>query len=90
MAKVSKNKELSNKREVYFKIVSLLFSILLIFLLEGALRLFHYGNSLHLVVNHSNGAYKDFYMINPHVGEKYFSRLEATSTNNDIFLKTKA
>ncbi len=89
MAKVSKNPELRNKREVYFKIVSLLFSVLLIFLLEGALRLFHYGNSMHLVVSHSNVAYKDFYMINPHVGEKYFSRLEATSTNNDIFLKRK-
>ncbi|MFO7670157.1 MAG: hypothetical protein R6W31_10900 [Bacteroidales bacterium] len=89
MAKVTRNREERNKREAYFKIVSLLFSVLLIFLFEGALRLFHYGNSMRLVVNHSHEAYKDFHMINPHVGEKYFSRLEATSTNNDIFLKQK-
>lgn len=89
MAKDLKHSGGKNRRELYFKIISLLFSVLLIFVLEGALRLFHYGNSLRLVVPHSSQDYRDFYMINPHVGEKYFSSLEATSTNNDIFLRRK-
>ena len=89
MAKVSLSPGEKKRRESYFKILSLLFSVLLIFILEGTLRLFHYGNSMRLVVAHSSPDYRDFYMINPLVGEKYFSRLEATSTNNDIFLKQK-
>ena len=89
MAGETNHAEGSNRREVYFKLASLLFAIFLIALFEGALRLFSYGDNLHLVVSHNNRDYKDFYMVNPHVGKKYFNRLEATSTVNDIFLKQK-
>ena len=76
-------------REVYFKVIAILLSVSLVFLIEGALRLFSFGNSQKLVVQHSNKQYEDFLMVNPYVGEKYFNRLEATSTTNDIFLKHK-
>lgn len=89
MTKIPKSPREKKRREFYFKIVALLFSFFLIFVLEGTLRLFNYGNSMRLVVPHSSPDYRDFYMINPHVGEKYFSSLEATSTNNDIFLRRK-
>jgi len=56
---------------------------------EAALRLFSYGTNVHLFVDHSHEKYKDYYMVNPHVGKKYFNRFEATSTTNDIFLKRK-
>lgn len=89
MARESNHTEGKNKREVFFKLASLVFAVFLVLLLEGALRLFSYGNNMHLVVSHSEKNYKNFLMINPHVGEKYFNRLEATSTANDIFLKQK-
>jgi tetratricopeptide (TPR) repeat protein len=44
---------------------------------------------MHLFVNHSAENYGDYYMVNPQVGEKYFSRFEATSGTNDLFLKRK-
>ena len=89
MSRDSDDPTTKKRREIYFKLISLLFSVFLILLFEGALRLFSYGNNTHLVVSHSNENYKDFYMVNPHVGEKYFNRFEATSTSNDIFLKQK-
>jgi lysophospholipase L1-like esterase len=73
----------------YFKLITILLPLLILAAGELLLRLFSYGTDVHLIVNQGRGNRGYYYMVNPRVGEKYFSRFEATSGTNDIFLKHK-
>ncbi len=89
MTKKSENTNSIRNNNIYFKLIAILLPFFFFALVEVALRLFSYGTDMHLFVDHSHEKYKDYYMVNPHVGKKYFNRFEATSTTNDIFLKRK-
>ncbi len=89
MTKKSENTNSISNNHIYFKLIAILLPFFLLVFVEVALRLFSYGTNMHLVVDHSHKKYKDYYKINPYVGEKYFNRFEATSGTNDIFLKRK-
>ncbi len=76
-------------KRFYFKIITILLPFLLLIPGEIILRVFSYGSDMHLFVNQGSKNRGDYYMVNPHAGDKYFSRFEATSGTNDIFLKEK-
>lgn len=79
----------NEKNKASFIILAILLPFFLLGIAEVALRVSSYGADMHLFINHNIEKYKNYYMVNPHVGEKYFSRFEATSGTNDIFLKQK-
>lgn len=79
----------SSKNRLLFKLVLVMLPIFLLLIIEGFLRLFSVGHPMKLIINHPLKEYSSFYTINPHVGEKYFTKFEATGTTNDIFLKKK-
>ena len=85
----SSAKNLSNKRRVLFKIISIVLSLLLLVVAELGLRLFSYGGSMRLFVEHRVENYEDYYIVNPFVGLKYFNHFKATEATNDVFLKHK-
>lgn len=94
----NKNSFMAQKSEIrkgigskvkYFKFITILLPFFILAAIELLLRLFSFGTDVHLIVNQGAGRRGDYYMVNPRVGEKYFSRFEATSGTNDIFLKHK-
>jgi lysophospholipase L1-like esterase len=89
MAEKSQDRNNIGNRMKYFKIITVLLPVFILTALEFTLRLFSFGTDVHLIVNQSTGRKGDYYMVNPRAGEKYFSRFEATSGTNDIFLKHK-
>jgi lysophospholipase L1-like esterase len=89
MAGKSKIKNGFGSKMNFFRLITVLLPLFILVVLELLLRLFSFGTDVHLIVNQSRGNRGDYYMVNPRAGEKYFSRFEATSGTNDLFLKHK-
>ena len=85
----SPSKKLSNNRRLLFKIISVFLSLSILLFAELGLRLFSYGGSMRLFVDHRLENYEDYYIVNPFVGLKYFNQFKATEARDDIFLKQK-
>lgn len=79
----------SDSRKLIFKLISISFPLLLLVVLEVLLRLFSYGENMHLFVKNQDKNYEKYMMVNQKVGAKYFQKLEYTAPANDIFLKEK-
>ena len=82
-------KDTDNRNKIYFRIISWFLVFLFIALIEIFLRLFSYGTDMHLFVKPLSDSKENYMKVNPNVGEKYFTRFEATSGTNDMFLKQK-
>jgi tetratricopeptide (TPR) repeat protein len=82
-------KVISKPKKLLFNLLIALFPVLLFILLEFILRIFHYGDDYSLFRNHPDEQYKEYRIVNPHVGAKYFQRLEYTEPARDIFLRVK-
>lgn len=76
-------------RKLLFRLMILLFPLFIIIIIELLLRVFSVGNNMHLFVKHHNKDYKEYYRVNPLIGEKYFNKFDATGATNDIFLRKK-
>jgi tetratricopeptide (TPR) repeat protein len=74
-------------KKVIFRIILILFPVLIIVLLETSLRLSGYGTDLRLFKR--SELYPGYYEINKDVSKRYFTRLTATTPTNDIFLIDK-
>ena len=81
--------KLSQKRKLLFKTLLILLSLSILLVVELGLRVFSYGGSMRLFVDHKIENYEDYYIVNPFVGLKYFNNFKATEATNDIFLKSK-
>lgn len=82
------NKRLSRKRIWLFRVIALLIPFLLLFLLEMALRLFHYGYDTSLFIESPDNA--AYWVMNPAASKKYFTdQLNATTGNREPFRKEK-
>lgn len=79
----------SRKKNVLFKVIAFTLPLFIIIIAETSLRIFSYGGSMKLFVEHKVEGYEDYYIVNPFVGLKYFNRFTATESTNDIFLKKK-
>jgi tetratricopeptide (TPR) repeat protein len=82
-------KSISKSKKRIFNLLIALVPVLFLVLLECILRLFHYGENYSLFINHPDEQYKEYRIVNPHVGAKYFQRLEYTEPARDIFLRNK-
>ncbi len=71
-----------------FKIIAVLLPVVLLVFLELLLRLFGYGQDYRLFVEDEK--HQDYWVMNPHVSEKYFTAEEnATLGNQELFKKQK-
>lgn len=85
----TKNPEVKSGRKHVFGLLTLIFPILLLLLMEGFLRLFSYGDNLRLFIPIPREGYEAYMMANPMVGKKYFQDFQFDTPANDIFLKEK-
>jgi len=82
-------KDIPKPKRLLFNFLIAFFPVLLFILLEFILRIFHYGDESRLFMDHPDEQYKEYRTVNPHVGAKYFQRLEYTEPARDIFLRKK-
>ncbi|RLD55879.1 MAG: hypothetical protein DRI97_08600 [Bacteroidetes bacterium] len=80
---------MGNRNKIFFRLLSWILILVIIASLELILRLFSYGTDMHLFVAPESEAKENYLKLNPHVGEKYFTRFEATTGTNDMFLRQK-
>ena len=91
--KPAKNKipptiELSKKKLFLYKTIAILLPFVLLVLIEGGLRLFGYGHNLNLFIE--NPENHDFWVMNSHASEKYFTdSRNATTGFFESFQKKK-
>lgn len=79
----------SGSKKAIYALFTVIAPLIILVIIELLLRIFGVGHSLDLFINHPNKDYKNYYLINPGIGEKYFSKFEATAGSNDIILKKK-
>ncbi|WP_259067172.1 hypothetical protein HDF24_19555 [Mucilaginibacter sp. X4EP1] len=87
--KYSSLKKPSRKKTILFKGISIiLVPLIILCLIEFGLRLFQYGNNLHLFVEYKDNA--DYLVFNPNASKRYFTDRDiATTGNSEIFKKKK-
>jgi tetratricopeptide (TPR) repeat protein/lysophospholipase L1-like esterase len=83
------NKAISKPKKWLFNLLIALIPVLLFVMLEFVLRLFHYGDNYSLFIDHPDDMYREYRIVNPKVGAKYFQQLEYTEPARDIFLRKK-
>jgi tetratricopeptide (TPR) repeat protein len=78
----------SRSRLRLFRSIAIILPFCVLLLLEGALRLFHYGYDSSLFIEQSQNS--DYLVLNPDAPKRYFTdQLNATTGNREPFLKTK-
>lgn len=80
---------MKDRKKIYFRIFSWVLILLFFACFELILRLFSYGGDMHLFVDFDSKSKENYLRVNPIVGEKYFTRFEATTGTHDMFLKEK-
>jgi len=80
-------KSISTKKKALFSLILFLLPILFFIIFETSLWLIHYGNDLSLFLK--SKTYNGYYEANRMVGKRFFSKLPATSSINDLFLIDK-
>lgn len=79
----------NDSKLLIFKVIALLLPFVVLLVLEIGLRFFGYGNNLDLFVEDKENA--NFWVMNPHASERYFSSNEnATIGVFESFLKVKS
>lgn len=92
MEKNSGTFEISNRDKglkVYFKLITILSPFILLILFELLLRLFSAGYETDLFIRVPGKDFSRYMVTNPSVGEKYFTKFDATTPKKDVFLKNK-
>lgn len=79
----------AQRNKILFPVLSLFLVLVIFALIELCLRLFSYGFDMHLFTDSRSETEEEYLMVNPHVGEKYFTRFEATTGTGDMFLRKK-
>lgn len=80
---------ISKSRQRLFSIIAILLPIIFLVLLEMVLRIAGYGDNFSLFVDHPEQESKQYYVVNPEIGKKYFNKMEYSAPAKDIFLKKK-
>ena len=79
----------TKSNQLAFKLITILIPFILLFGLEGILRITGYGDDFSLFIQNQEKGYEEYMKLNPDVGKKYFKKLEYTKPGNDIFYKNK-
>ncbi|HLP16569.1 MAG TPA: tetratricopeptide repeat protein [Bacteroidota bacterium] len=76
-----KKREISTRKRISFLIITLLLPIVLFFVIELCLRIFHYGPNLDLFIREQiHGV--SYYTMNPDIKHRYFSQVDFTPTTS--------
>ena len=91
---MNKNKKkdevrLSRTKRLFFHLILICMLFLIFAFLELFLRIIQYGDNLNLVVPFPGKEYREYKIINPEIGKKYFQKLQYTRPCHDMFLKDK-
>ena len=89
MTKSNDKIKLSPGKKLIYNFILIFIPFLILFLLEILLRIIGFGDNLNLFIDHPDKEFKEYKIVNPLIGKKYFQKLEYTSPPNDIFLKEK-
>jgi tetratricopeptide (TPR) repeat protein len=89
MIKHKKRAKINFRKRLIYNFMLLCITFLFLFILEIILRIAGYGDDLGLFINNPDKDFKEYKIVNPYIGKKYFQKLEYTSPANDIFLKEK-
>jgi tetratricopeptide (TPR) repeat protein len=81
--------EMPKSKRLVFNLIITLIPLLFVIFFELILRVVGYGDNLNLFINHPDKDYKEYRIVNPIVGKKYFQKFEYSSPARDIFLKKK-
>jgi tetratricopeptide (TPR) repeat protein len=82
-------KRLSDRKRLAFLVITIAMPFLFFLLLEGSLRLLHYGPNLSLFVTENIGG-RTFHIMNYELRGRYFSRIQFTpNSSQDYFLVPK-
>ncbi len=80
--------QLPRKRLWTFRTIAIVLPFLFLFMLEGGLRLFHYGYDTSVFIQTPDNS--DYLVLNPAASKRYFTdQLNATTGNREPFRKTK-
>jgi tetratricopeptide (TPR) repeat protein len=82
-------KKISGSKKLIFNLIIALLPFIFVIILELILRVVGYGDNLKLFINHPDKAYKEYKIVNPEIGKKYFQKFEYSRPSKDIFLKKK-
>lgn len=82
-------KKSSATNPLVFKLIVIAIPFIILFSVEGILRVANYGDNLDLFVQNETKGYEKFMMVNPVIGKKYFQKFEHTAPPNDIFYTEK-
>ncbi len=80
---------LTRSKKIIFYFVLLCLSILSLFILELFLRIINYGDNFNLCVDFPRKSEREYRIINPDIGKKYFHKLEYSKPAKTIYLKEK-
>jgi tetratricopeptide (TPR) repeat protein len=80
---------LSKSKKLIFNLIITLLPFIVVIFIELILRIAGYGDNLKLFINHPDKEYKEYRIVNPEIGKKYFQKFEYSSPAKDIFLKKK-
>ena len=76
------------RRRLLFRIIAVALPLVLLLVLEGALRLFHFGYDPSLFIEYPGNS--DYWVMNPNASRLYFAdQLNATTGNQEPFRKVK-
>ncbi|WP_431209836.1 hypothetical protein ACQ86N_27465 [Puia sp. P3] len=76
------------RRRLLFRIIAVALPLVLLLVLEGVLRLFHFGYDPSLFIEYPGNS--DYWVMNPNASRLYFSdQLNATTGNQEPFRKEK-
>ena len=87
--KLNSKNPLSKGKRVIFSLISIVIPFAFLILLELILRLTGYGDNHSLFISHPDKEFKEYLVVNPEIGKKYFQKMEYSFPAKDIFLKEK-
>jgi tetratricopeptide (TPR) repeat protein len=82
------SRKIDPKRKRLYSLMLWGLTLIFLFIIELALRVFHYGESYDLFIDFEFYG-REYRRCNPDFGKKYFSTFQNTAPANDIFLKQK-
>ncbi len=89
MPKINKKIKVSLRKKLVYNLILIILPFFILFLIEIFLRIISFGDNLNLFIDHPDKDFKEYKIVNPIIGKKYFQKLEYTNPANDIFLKEK-
>ncbi|MBN2350140.1 MAG: hypothetical protein JXJ22_14975 [Bacteroidales bacterium] len=81
--------KLTKSKKLLFNLILISIPIFIFVFFELVLRVINYGDNLNLFTEFLGEEYKEYKIVNPVIGKKYFKKLPNTAPRHDMFLEEK-